>query len=197
LLAAAPAAAQPVVEPRSGVAFDAERVVDGHVFELAGTGLRRKWGFKVYAMAAYVERGGLARARQAGVAPSDPRTLMIQGRFARYAIIHFLRDASRDQIRDELSDGLTDALSDRSPPTLREAARRFLALFDRDVKKGQQITFYAAEDGRFWVDVAGQKQKGPDGEPHLLPAILGIWLGPHAVSDDVRATLVARLVAAR
>src|SRR5262249_26872097 len=55
LLAAAPAAADQVTESATGHKFDTERMVGGRPYQLLGTGVRSKFGFKAYAMGLYVD----------------------------------------------------------------------------------------------------------------------------------------------
>ena len=61
-LGAQPVSAQAVVEPKSGVSFQSTRQFGGQRFALTGAAMRRKWGFKVYAIAAYAEENGARRA---------------------------------------------------------------------------------------------------------------------------------------
>ena len=81
----------------------------------------------------------------------------------------------------------------RSTPRVRRSdAQAFLALFDKDVKSGQELRIATDEGGKVTVEIAGQKKSGPQ-SPQLSRAIWEIWLGSKPISTDMRKILVERV----
>jgi hypothetical protein len=196
------AQARAVVEPKSGVAFQSMRQVGERALELVGVGLRKKFLFKICTVAIYVDehaaREAVRSARERGqlaahgvATPADARALLLGGGFARLGVVHLLHDASAGRIRDQVQDALEQELSDRSPPALREEARRFVALFDRDLHEGDELSVYAGPDGALTVDLGGQKRTAPR-SPRILRSLLLVLLGPDA-PDELRQGLTSRI----
>ena len=182
------ARAEIVIEPKSGVSVETMRELDGKPFTLIGVGMRRKWGFKVYTISGYLEDAAARRAFS--TLNGSAAQFVVGGDFRKAGVIHFLRDVSPGQVRDELSDGLDAALDAHAID--RATADGFLAMFDRPMKKDEEIIFATRDDGSFTLDLAGVHKVGPK-NPALLRAILGIWLGEKPVSSDVKRALVERI----
>lgn len=198
------AAAESVSEPSTGQSFEAMRTVDGRPFALLGTGVRKKFIVKVYAMALYVDEPDarrafpalVARAKGAGHAQltSDDhaQSFVMFGNFAKLGVLHFVRDVDAGKIREAYEESLADELSDKSPPEVKQPAQALVALFDHDMKEGEEIVIHTFPDGRVEVTVAGAKKGGPH-NPKLARAIWGIWLGPKPISTDMRKSLIDRI----
>lgn len=180
-----PAAAQ-VVEPSSGTAFPETRSVGSKTYQLVGTGLRKKFVIKVYAMGLYVEQAG-AKAAYAGGA-SNPQSFVIGGGFGKQMVLRFLRDVDKGKIQDAYKESLQGALAGATASD----AQAFIQLFDRDVKQGNEVVIQADEGGKLSVSIAGQRKEGPT-NPALAKAVWEIWLGAKPIAPDARKTLVDRL----
>src|SRR5262249_60027373 len=110
--AATPAASQDYTEPKSGVAFPAER--DG--MSLLGAGLRvKKIAFvkvKVYAVGLYVGQdalgGPLAGERAKGPSPALYKEL-VTGDIKKELILKFTRDVGQDRIQEAMREALAGA----------------------------------------------------------------------------------------
>jgi hypothetical protein len=169
-----------------------------------GVGIRKKFIVKVYAMALYVDdaegkRAFPALASRAGgrdhaklTASDHAQSFLAWGAFEKIGVMHFVRDVGAEKIREAFKEGLEDELSDKAPPDLKKAAESFLALFDRDVKDGEEIVIRTYGDGRIDVSTGGQRKEGPT-SPKLQRAVWNIWLGSHPVSTDLRKSLVDRI----
>jgi hypothetical protein len=204
LAAATPASAETVTEPATGESFEVSRTIEGRPFVLLGTGVRKKIGFKVYAMALYVDetegrRAFPALAMRAGgrdharlLASDHAQSFVVWGQFAKLGVMHFVREVDAEKIRGGFEDGLADELSDKTTPEVQKAARDFLALFDRDIKEGQEIRIFSSGDGKLTVEIAGAKKDGPR-NPKVVRAVWNVWLGPKTISTDLRRGLVERI----
>jgi hypothetical protein len=206
MLAAAPLAAraESVSEPSTGHSFDSLRTVDGRPFTLLGTGVRKKFIVKVYAMALYVDqeaaRGAFpALVNRAGgsdkahLTASDHATLFVSyGSFGKVGVLHFVRNVEAEKIRGAYEESLADEIAGKSGPEVQEGAKAFVALFDKDLKDGEEIVIHTGGDGHVEISQAGAKKSGPT-NPKLARAIWNIWLGPKTISADMRKSLVERI----
>jgi hypothetical protein len=203
-LLAAAAHAETVEEPSSGHAFDAVRTVEGRPYALVGVGIRKKFVVKVYAMALYIDEAEGRHAFPALVSRAGghdhakltsgdhAQSFVMWGTFGKVAVLHFVRNVDAGKIRGAFEEGLEEELSDKAPPDVKQQAQAFLALFDKDLKDGQEIVLHTTPDGKTEVDIAGVKKSGPT-SPRLARAVWGIWLGQKPISADLRRGLVERI----
>jgi hypothetical protein len=204
LTTAGAARAETIVEPSSGTAFEASRTVDGKPFTLLGTGIRKKWMVKVYAMGLYVaeedaRRAFPALAARAGgkdkaklTASDHAQSFVIWGTFPKVGVLHFVRNVEVEKIREAFKDGFEEELSDKAPPELKKATESFLSLFTGEIKEGQEIVLTTNGDGKITVDIAGAVKPGPS-NPKLVRALWSVWLGGKPISTDMRKSLVERV----
>lgn len=188
LALAAPAVAEDVVEPRSGVAF-ASKLGD---MSLLGVGLRTKTFLKVkvYAVGLYVAdsalAGPLAAHKGKAATPAFYRDLLA-GDFGKEIHMRFVRDVSADQIQGAFRETLSAA-----------EARKvdvFVGYF-ADLKSGQEVVLRWAKDGALETTVAGLG-KAPIPDKRFCESVFGIWLGDRPVQEDVKHDLVARAAGLR
>ena len=198
------AAAEKVVEPSTGVQFDAQRTADGKSYTLVGAGVRKKFVVKVYAMGLYVEdvegkRAFPSLATKAGgrdkakLTEGDrAQSFVMWGQFGKMTVMHFVRDVGADKVRGAYEESLADELSDKSPADVREAAQAFIKMYDHDMKNGEEIVLRTSAEGKIELSIAGQA-KGSVQNTKLARAIWGIWLGNKPISKDLRIELVIRI----
>jgi hypothetical protein len=198
------AAAEKVAEPSTGVELDAQKSWDGKSYTLVGIGVRKKFGFKVYAMGLYVENVDGKRAfpslvtkaggsDKAKLTDGDrAQSFLIWGSFSKVGVMHFVRDVESSKIRGAFEEGLGDELSDKAAADVREAAQSFLKLCDRDLKTGDEIVLRTSADGKISVTIGGQ-EKGSVQNTKLMRALWEVWLGSKPVTKDLRSELVNRI----
>jgi hypothetical protein len=200
----APAFADKVKEPATGVELDAQKTDGGKTYTLVGLGVRKKFGFKVYAMGLYVENvdgkrafpslatkaGGTDKAKL--TSGDRAQSFIVWGGFGKLAIMHFVRDVGADKVREAFESGLSEELSDKASPDLREATQNFLKLVDRDLKSGDEIEIKTNNEGRLELSIGGQA-KGGVTNAKLARAIWNVWLGSKPVTADLKADLVNRI----
>jgi hypothetical protein len=204
LVLPAMARAELVKEPSTGHAFESSVTVDGRPLTLLGVGVRKRFVIKVYAMGLYVDEAEARRAfpalaQRAGgrdharlVRSDHAQAFVIWGGFPKMGVLHFVRAVGAERIREAFREGLADELSDKAPADLRAAAEAFLALFDQDLKEGDELILRTGRDGKVDVEVAGVKKPGPQ-SAKLVRAVWSIWLGQKAISKDLRLGLVDRI----
>jgi hypothetical protein len=197
-------AAEMVTEPGSSVSFETSRTVDDRPYILLGTGLRKKLGFKVYAMGLYVDdsearRAFPALATRAGgsdhhklTADDHAQAFVIWGQFPKLAVLRFLRNVSANKIRDTFKESLEAQLAGGMTDEIKKSLDEMLGLFDRDMKSGQELLFHSFTDGRIEIEIAGLKKPGPQ-NARLVRALWSVWLGPKPVSKEMRRSLVDRI----
>lgn len=179
----APAAAETVTEPRSGVAFEAR--LDGNT--LLGVGVRTKTMLKVkvYAVGLYVSDSALAGAlaQHKGKPPSPALYNDLQwGDFDKRIVMKFTRDVTAEQIRDAFRESLAGA--DKAP------LETFLALFG-NTRAGQEYVLRWLPGGTLEPTLLGEK-KAPIADKKFAATVFGCWLGPKPIQEDIKQGLVAR-----
>jgi hypothetical protein len=171
--------------------FDSDFPVhrDGR-YVLTGTGWRKKFIIKVYAMGFYVDEAAAKKAWAGHT--GTPQAFLINGDFDKLGVLRFARDVEAAKIREAYVESLEEALSDKAPADERQAAQAFVALFDHDMKTGEEIHIRTSPDGQVTVTLAGKTKQGPK-LPRLVKDVWAIWLGAHPISEDLKKGLVARI----
>lgn len=180
-LAPSLASADAIIEQSSGTEFPAMITLSDGDKEMdlraAGTGLRKKAWFKVYAACFYVE-GSIDLG-------DEPYERAIRGDFPKRMVMHFLRDVGADKIQGAFRDGIRKTL----PEGHDEAMETFCGLFGEEVKNGEQIVLdYLPKDG-LSVAQAGQNL-GNVTDPELIAALWATWFGEDPISKDLKKQLV-------
>jgi tetratricopeptide (TPR) repeat protein len=202
-----PPAPAPYPEARTGQTF-LTRVKapppDGQMYALTGTGARTYMGFSLYGVGLYVEEEPARRAyprlvTQAGgtdllqlTALDLAQTFIVLGEFGKMAVMRFTRDISAARIRDSYKDMLKDNLSSKAPEALRRSTEAFVALFDRDMKKGEELILRTSRQGQIFVTAGGTTRTGPT-DPRLVLDLWNCWLGKKPVSEELKRDLVRRI----
>jgi len=176
LAAALPAFAAEI----AGVKFSDSAQVADKPLVLNGAGLRRKFIFKVYAMALYLP----AKAVTAAAAIDAPGPKRIA--------IGMLRDVSAKTFSSALREGIEDNHSEAQVKALDPRLKQLEAVMQEvgTAKEGMRI-------GLDWVPGAGTQVSingAPAGAPipgeDFYRALLRIWLGPHPVQDNLKPALL-------
>jgi len=193
----------PFVESVTKYTYQTWINVDGQPYTLLGAGARKVYGFKVYAMALYVEDEPARKqfpslAGKAGGSDHDTLTRgdiapqwVVFADWGKCAILHFVRNVSGKDTRDAYREALGDAASSRAAADLKRDAEAFLALFD-DIKEGENMVIRTSSDGQVIVEMHGQKRMGPK-NARLAHDIWDIWLGQKPISNDLKRTLFDRI----
>jgi hypothetical protein len=181
LALAAPALAQEIAEPKSGVKFAAK---SGDM-SLLGTGLRTKTMLKVkvYAVGLYVADSALAGPLAAFKGKTDSAPFykeLVWGDFGKQVVMKFTRGVSTDQIRGAFRETLEGT----------SKLDQFLGYFG-DTKEGEEYVLTWKPGGVLATKVAGA-DKGEIADKNFAAAVFGIWLGEKPIQNDIKKGLVSR-----
>jgi hypothetical protein len=148
-----------------------------------GSGVRKKFVFKVYEGVAYAEKG-------VGLGP-DPYRTLIRGDFAKCIHMYFERDVDGEKIRGAYREGLDKGLGTRDrSPTLLQDIEVFLGFFeDEGLKDGQAIDLiWLPAEGL--LTVVNGESFPPLDNPELMTALWAIWFGKDPVSGDLKKDML-------
>ncbi|MBN2171834.1 MAG: chalcone isomerase family protein [Candidatus Krumholzibacteriota bacterium] len=179
-LAVVPAAADTVAEPRSETEFPARvlAAADGDTvaLEALGTGLRTKWGVKVYAACLYVVEGAdLGEDRCAA---------LIRGAAPRRIVMHFLRDVEAGKVAGAFREGIRKTL----PEGRDEAVDAFCGLFTEDMRRGEEIVLTQLPAAGLVVERSGARL-GAARDAEVAAAVWATWFGDDPISGDMKRRL--------
>jgi hypothetical protein len=159
----------------SGVTLPDRVEVENQTLILNGLGVRKATIFEVdvYLAGLYLQSRS-----------SDPNQIM-QSSERKRLVLYFFRAASRAQVSSAWRAALRKNVPDIRP--LEERMDELLAALP-DLKRGDRIVFDFANDS-VDVELVGGARKTISGVD-FERAILGIWLGPKAPADSLRAGLL-------
>jgi hypothetical protein len=200
VLALAPAALlaqeRGVEERSTRVSFPATLTAGGHRLAVSGAGVRKRFLFKVYAGAFYLDpiAAHAALARYRGVKAKDlvederfARDL-VNADFAKAVALRLVRDVSAADMRKALLDGI----SKTAPPDA--AARDFVSKVSSDLKAGDSLVFTWLPGGRCLLAHNGERTADVQNAP-LAAALQRIWLGPEPISIELKEHMLERIPA--
>ena len=203
---AAPAVAQSVNEPSSGVAFPVSMsVADGSTQLLMGTGLRTRTmlNVKVYAFGLYVDQAGArtalssyaGRTAEALAADAAFYDAILSMGFPMTMRLVMTRNVSGEQMSEAFDGALrprVQAAAGRNMPGGEAALETFRGYFSLDrLTEGAELVFTCTADGTFHSSVAGER-KAPIANPALCWALFDVYLGRTPISANGKRTVIAR-----
>lgn len=164
-----------VKEPSTGESFTDQKGDQA----LLGVGVRKKWGFKVYAIGLYADKD---RARS--IRHNDYRGV-VAGQFKKTIEIRMQRAVSASKIRDAFEDALEESCGGLPE------YQKFLGYFQGELNKGTVILL-RTNGSTLEVSIDGVARPALN-NARLTGALLNVWLGPKPIDDDLKESLVARL----
>ena len=191
----------PYVEPTTRHSFPTNMNIGDKDYALLGAGSMSK----TYAMALYVEdepaRAQFVRlAAQAG--GTDHASLfrndqapqfVVLGDFGKHAVFYFEKAMTIAKLRELYRDALAEDTKSSATPELRRDAEAFLALFDRDMKPGDELHLHTDSDGEIFVHVGkGFTRTGPRNQ-RIVHDLWTAWLGPKPIANDLKSHLLDRM----
>jgi hypothetical protein len=169
-----PAAAAEV----AGVTLPDEMDIGGKTTPLVGIGLRKKMIIKVYAAALYME----------GSTPDAARILGADE--ARGLLMHFIyKKVDTKSLKEAWEDGFKNNTPGASDD-LKARMDEFVAMFDEDALKGEQILMVYQPGTGTTVTIKGQ-EKGPIPGADFASALFAIWFGDKPADKGLKKNVLA------
>ena len=195
---------QPYLEPKSKHPFLSRITRFGTSYALTGTSFRSSIGSTTYGVGMYVEEEPARRAypklvEKAGGSDLSllrardlAQSFVILGEFGKLGLLYFVRDVTADKLREAYRGALKDNLKPDAAPQLRQQTAAFLALLDRDMKAGEELSVGTTADGKIFVAVGVSRKEGPQ-SPTLAIDLWNLWLGPQPLSKELKQGLVEHI----
>ena len=165
----------------SGVKFAGQIEAVGKQLVLNGAGLRRKFIFKVYAMALYLPA-------KAGTAAA-----VIDAAGPKRIAIGMLRDVSAKTFSDALREGIEDNHSEAEVKALEPRLQQLEAVMQKvgTAKEGMRVRLDWVPGTGTQVSIDGAPADAPIPGKDFYRALLRIWLGPDPVQSDLKRALLS------
>lgn len=183
-----------VKEPKTGVGFAENMTQDGTELMLAGTGVRTKMMFKVYAGALYIDSAAKSELASFKSKASNPDQglydAIADGNFARMFLLHFVRDVESGKITEAFQESLAKNVDMKSPDIAKDA-EAFLTASKIDMKEGQEMKVFIKGDEITVITPSGGSQ--PIKNSKLAGGVARIWIGKNPISEDMKKGMVSRL----
>ena len=153
---------------------------EGKQLVLNGAGLRRKFIFKVYAMALYLPAKAATAA--SAIDASGPKRI----------VIGMLRDVDAKTFSDALREGIEANNSEAEVKAIEPRLEQLEAVMQKvgTAKEGMRIRLDWVPGAGTQVSIDGAPADAPIAGEDFYRALLRIWLGPHAVQDDLKQALL-------
>lgn len=150
-----------------------------------GSGLRKKYVFKVYVVALYADASADFGA--------DPAPFVNSADIAKRIVLVLKRNLDGSKISEAISEGFIHNVWKQKPePELEAKLNEFIAFFGGKLEDGQTIELTYLPGIGLLTSVSGQARPIVT-EPRLAQDIWGIWLGDRPISEDLREELVLRV----
>jgi hypothetical protein len=175
-----------VTEPASGVQFPVKSK-DGLV--LLGVGIRKFLMIKGYATAMYVEPEGFRKA----VADRSLRGLadsVMDGKYTRRLLLHFLRHVSGEKVRDVFRAALKKSMTPEDYAAEEKEIEGFLAGC-WDLEKGEVFTLYSAAGGKTQI-LQGSRVVYDGSSRRLARGMWGGYFGKTPVCQKLQDSMLTR-----
>ncbi|MCE5316169.1 MAG: chalcone isomerase family protein [Parachlamydia sp.] len=148
---------------------------DGKDYQLECTGVatRRKLIIKVYSVASYL---------QTGASGADKFQLFTQDDLAKQLTLKYVHDVPAAKVTDAYQESFKNAFAGSDYAQQKNDIDKYIQLFNRDVKKGDQQIIRWLPGGYIEVIINGQNA-GNLTNKALAKALWSIWFGDHSVVD--------------
>jgi len=156
-------------------------------YSLSCTGLavRKKFFFKVYGMAHYIE--GMIKVKSEDVAYP---AVLTEGK-AKQIIMTFVRNVDAKTVRETYNEGFRNNSSAAEYNEMKSLVDSFLGYFSKDVKENDTFIFRWLPDGSVVVIINNEEKPAITGSL-FARTLWSIWLGEDSVVD--REDLVSRMI---
>jgi len=197
VLAGAPppaaADAAPAVDKQG---FALVRTVDGKRHLLLGSAISGDYTLALYVEEAEARRHFPALAARAGgrqkaklLASDHAQAFVLWGRFTKLVVVRPTKEQLPSaRLRDVVSAGLAEDLGEKASPELKKWSEELVALFDRDLRDGEELVVAIDGDGHIVFELGAERREAPQ-SPKLGRALLGTWLVVKSATELRRGLL--------
>ena len=181
------AAQERVVEPSTEKSFPATVTIASgekqYTLSMTGVTVRKKFVFKVYGMAHYMENP------PSGSTKEVLKAMTVDGK-AKQITMDFAREVTVEQIRGAYSDGFNENATAAELASLKPSIDAFLGYFDAPVKENDTFILRWFPGGTI-VPVISGKEKAAIVNQRFAEVLWTIWFGEDSIVD--RDDLVSRI----
>ncbi len=146
-----------------------------YLLQATGATVRKKFIFKVYAIAHYMEAATFPGIDEALEAARS-------GEHACQITMEFARGVDAKKIRDAYREGFEKNSSEEDLEAIRPYIALFVAYFENKIEKNEQIVLQRFPDGTVLTTVAGKEMDSLH-DPMFATVLWDIWLGEHSIVD--------------
>ena len=151
---------------------------------LTGLSVRKKYFFKVYGIAHYLQDAGTMNK-------NDAFKACLEDGKAKQVIMDFARDVDNKSIIDTYNESFKEMATKEELASVQSSLTQYLGFFDKEVKENQTYVLRWLPGGTILATIQGE-DKPAITNPTFARILWSIWLGPDSVVD--RDDLVARIV---
>lgn len=181
------AAQEKVVEPSTEKSFPSTVTIASgekqYTLSITGVTVRKKFVFKVYGMAHYMENP------PAGSTSDVLKAMTVDGK-AKQITMDFAREVTVEQIRGAYSDGFKENATAAELASMKPSIDAFLGYFDAPVKENDTFILRWFPGGTI-VPVISGKEKPAIVNQRFAEVLWTIWFGEDSIVD--RDDLVSRI----
>jgi hypothetical protein len=186
-MAALASAQERVVEPSTEKSFPASVTISSgdkqYALSITGVTVRKKFVFKVYGMAHYMENPPTGSTKEV------LKAMTVDGK-AKQITMDFAREVTVEQIRGAYGDGFKENATAAELASLKPSIDTFLGYFDAPVKENDTFILRWFPGGKI-VPVISGKEKPAILDQRFAEVLWTIWFGEDSIVD--RDDLVSRI----
>ena len=168
----------PVVLPAQvtvkGKNYPASLSVEGRSLKLVGAGVRKKWGFSVYAMGAYTESGSC-----------DPQHIIAADE-AKLLKLDFLRDVSAEKFRSTMDKSFDDHMPADASQELKDQRAKFVQSLTEDLAENTSVEILYIPGRGTSVKVNDRQIGGVHGGRAFQRLLWDIYFGPKTCCEGLK-----------
>ena len=148
--------------------------------KLIGAGLREKWFFDVYVMAAYSESG-----------TCDPKTIIGKDE-VKFLKLVMLRDVSAEKMASSISDAFGEHMPKNASAELRQQRKAFQGYFKEECKENTVLEFIYRPDKGTILKQNGKYLGPPFTGSEFARVLWDIYFAKESCCDDLRDEILER-----
>jgi len=152
-----------------------------YTLNLTGLSVRKKYFFKVYGIAHYLQDAGT-------VSKADAFKACLADGKAKQITMDFARDVDNKSIIDTYNESFKEMATKEELASVQSSLTQYLGYFDKEVKENQQYILRWLPGGTILATIQGEEKPAITNET-FARILWSIWLGPDSVVD--RDDLVA------